>query len=327
LRNIDTRISTAVAILRALERAVDASDGLSRVSQETVELSEMNTRLCRQLCDCLPGVQTLAGELRGNARVDMIARVLNALNDKLIETIGVNVNEPWSPSAITLPSSPGIYASTYDVSFMLPQIASRVTSYPKSSVIKPEAPFKPKVTFIEYLEAQQVTGEVEETTTDSSTANMFEIESESGVMSAVAMDEYEVAVSAFEASVIAAELQQGEDRLYIEDDRVSTTVVVETTAVEEIANEDKVVKMILSGIDVLFFLIEALFKSATPLLVDGGALAIKRASQTLGSATIKFPFNQWIAVRSSTAVASNKDTIVSSDWKLFDGLENSKNSL
>ena len=66
-----------------------------------------------------------------------------------------------------------------------------------------------------------------------------------------------------------------------EDGLTDTTVFVDTEASEMEPMEDQVVKVVLSSLDVAFFLIETFIQAVIPILSDGGQLAIKRTRQAL----------------------------------------------
>ena len=60
-----------------------------------------------------------------------------------------------------------------------------------------------------------------------------------------------------------------------------TVMFVDTEASETEAIEDQAVRVVLSSLDVTFFLIETFVQAVVPILSDGGRLAFKRTRQTL----------------------------------------------
>jgi len=64
------------------------------------------------------------------------------------------------------------------------------------------------------------------------------------------------------------------------------SVVVETTAETSETREAQVVKFLITSLDVSLFLVESLAKAVGPIVMDGGALATARASQTLAGSLV-----------------------------------------
>lgn len=102
-------------------------------------------------------------------------------------------------------------------------------------------------------------------------------------------------------------------------------IVVDTTAIEEVSKGDRTIQMLVTGIDVTFFLLESLFKAVGPILAGGGALFVRRVMQTLDYSTVRVPFSQWAAARARQLEINDgkgdKRMIyrTSEEWELLQG--------
>ena len=102
-------------------------------------------------------------------------------------------------------------------------------------------------------------------------------------------------------------------------------IVVDTTAIEEVSRGDRTIQMLVTGIDVTFFLLESLFKAVGPILAGGGALFVRRVMQTLDYSTVRVPFSQWAAARARQLEINDgkgdKRMIyrTSEEWELLQG--------
>lgn len=286
-----------------------------------VPLEGANTSKLSAITGCLSSLSAMLETVDCSDRAKSVVSFLRSLDGRIKDMKGAKDPIPvvWSPAIVTTPTSNYfVDPSKTSPSFSLPESSQFRSMYSGPELTKAKLRNR-KQTFAEFLKETENKPETQD-------INAQEMPSAHGPMLFDDDDEYFVE----EMPVIDVYVQdqrsfvsQSENAyssvLPKEDKAVFDSIVVETTAVEDITSDEKAFKIVVTGIDVALFLFEALIKSIFPVIFDGGRQAFKRVVQTLGVRRVRIPLAQWIASRKR-----GRDTTEETEWELLEGLENLK---
>jgi hypothetical protein len=325
-------VKTQLDLLRVATKNLEVSANAATllVESDSFTLDDDDTkRRCLTAMKCLPSLNLLVETSQFNDDHDRVASVLQILTNfdgKFRSNVDISAIAPvvWTPAAITLPSLLSPIGSDLSLMgsppFMLPSSSGAVKKEVASAKKQ-----QPKLTFVEYLETQSTAApdeRIQRVNADvySLDGDIPFVESEQssymdeGVLNGVAYSSTAQSSSfTVDASKSKSERRASSDTESV----VVESVVIETTAVEDVTSDAKALKLALAGIDIVFFLLEALAKAVVPLVRDGGAQAVARIVQALDVRKIRTPLNQWVAARSRVEPAG----LMESDWELLDSLK------
>ena len=322
--NLQAKIGLLRSALMDVESSLNSAFDLCDMNSKSVDFDvEDNLNKLSAVTSCLPSLKLMHENIEASERLQTIVSVLQALESKLRtkDTKAVSV-VTWSPSLVTTPMS------TYQVdqrlltsTFSLPSAAASA-SYSGEGVTKKTTnrAKKQKKTFAEFLK------EAENPPVSVQSEDARVMPSMHGPLPYDDIDEVFTGsipiidiLTDDEYPAMSRDVEKSSQALREEGKVVVDSLVVETTAVEDITSDEKAFKLVVTGLDVALFLVEALLKSILPVILDGGRQAVKRIIQTLAGQKVRTPLSQWIASRKR-----GHDAAAESDWELLEGFENVK---
>ena len=310
-------------MLANLESSLGSAYDLCEMNNGNINFdTEMLTKLSA-VTSCLPSLKLMLESVDASERSKSIVILLQAIQSKLGSKETTTAIVTWSPALVTTPSNINLIDQRMLTSgFSLPA-ATISTAYSGEGATKKmySRAKKQKQTFAEFLKG--------ETERPAEAVQSYDYRVVHSVHGPVQYDEIKDfstedipiidVLRESEYPTISRDAEKISHSLNEDRNTVVDSIVVETTAVEDITSDEKAFKLVVTGLDVALFLVEALLKSAFPVLLDGGRQAVKRILQTLAGPKVRIPLSQWIASRKR-----GRDTIAETDWELLEGFENVK---
>ena len=197
--------------------------------------------------------------------------------EKFTASVNITAITPavWSPSAILLPENTAVVSLTSSTAFLLPQKSDKVfdrsVGYTK--------------TFVEFLLDQELE-EVPNGEINAATQSDF-METDVIEASAVVGEIWDTEYLNFSSDIQTVETSSKGLEKENESTPFVSGTIIDTTAEVDKASDEKALQLVLTAVDVVFFLVEALIKAAIPIILGGGSQAMRRAKQALDIGKVK----------------------------------------
>ena len=312
--------STQTAIFKDAVQAIDASIQVISSLQSSASSSPLDIQedQMRGIVTCLPSLRQLL-EARSMPNQHRWRRLISVLEIIQNTTFASSVPQMSSISSAAFTEQDAYLSGSTSIKT---SDSSAVNTMPAAT----ELPAKKKtMTFQQFLKEQ------EERKASEFASNDFEFSED---LSQDAMQASEVDVDNFvtnvdeeiiyDATFVSSSIPTSFTEVE-SNESSEVPIVVDTTAIEEVSRGDRTIQMLVTGIDVTFFLLESLFKAVGPILAGGGALFVRRVMQTLDYSTVRVPFSQWAAARARQLEINDgkgdKRMIyrTSEEWELLQG--------